>query len=185
MKLLLTILLGFSAIALPLSASELADGVEEREPFQSGSIDRTFEVTPLIDATTSDSSRSRGEIVMINGVARPDLVDQFDLIKSHTVMIRGTVFAKEKDGTLVIPEDVKQETLALLEQEMEEQKNREREVLKSPTTKRPCMRCPACGEPGLCTYSSHFVAAGCGSSGHYSCEKCPGGNIGTGQGPAQ
>jgi len=113
-------------------------------------------------------SRGLGEVVVINGIERPDLIDQFDLLKTKTVMIRGTVFAKDRDGNLVIPADVETETQAILAEAIEQEGERERLMLaKSQTYK--CPRCKWCGQM-YCIPRSHSVGHVC-----YNCMEARGG----------
>jgi hypothetical protein len=99
-------------------------------------------------------------MVFINSIERPDLVDQFDLLKTKTVMIRGTVFAKDRDGNLVIPAGVETETQAILQEAVEQEENRERLMLAKSQTY-TCPRCRNCGAK----YCTGTTCSFCGQSG--------------------
>jgi hypothetical protein len=92
--------------------------------------------------------RGRGEMVVISGNDRPDLVDHFDFIKDNLVLLRGVVYVKDRDGNLVIPEEVEAETREILAKIEEEDRERER-VIMSTSQAQVCLRCPGCGERGV------------------------------------
>jgi hypothetical protein len=111
-----------------------------------------FLFTCLLLANTSlggellnGEARGQGEVVVINGKERPDLVDQFDLIKNKTVMIKGTVFVKDINGNPVVPLELENEIQKYKEERESLAKERESNILKTSTSV-SCNRCDICGQ---------------------------------------
>jgi hypothetical protein len=116
-------------------------------------------------------ARSLGEIVVINGVERPDLVDQFDLLKHHVVLLRGVAFAKDASGGIVIPDVLSQELSDDLENYLNEAREREQEILKKTSSKK-CQSCQHCGVEGSQCPANDPP---CPTHGSYpSCQACGG-----------
>jgi hypothetical protein len=119
--------------------------------------------------STVYSDRGNGEMVIIAGESRADLISRFDFLKSRTEMVSGTVFVKDTKGNIVVPEEYAQAYAKIISEKISEKRDREGEVLR--TAKAPkCPACSGCGvigpEHGADTYPAH---------GKYqSCQACPG-----------
>ena len=123
--------------------------------------------------------RSRGEMVVISGNDRPDLVEQFDLIKDNVELVRGVAYAKDGDGNLVLPEEVEAETREILAEIEEEARDREKTILAKSSAK-GCISCPHCGANGTphpdvrcsdANHGTHPECLGC-SDCKGMCSKC-------------
>jgi hypothetical protein len=138
--------------------------------------------TSLANELLQGELRGIGEMVVINGKEYPDLVDQFDLIKNRTVMIRGTVFAKDINENPIIPAEFKEETEKILaendEKRLELERERTKQILAKGMNNQTCL-CNYCslsscmtvhsgGLCGLCKYGD-----GCGQCAAEHCAAKP------------
>lgn len=113
--------------------------------------------------------RQRGEMVVIGGKNRPDLIQAFDSLKATTVMTKGKVHAKTPD-TQEEHALANATNLSKLVAQSDVAKSERASTAKSQKQSKPCV-CPIHGTV-YCTVSSCGICGvmiGCGAS-HTSCK---------------